>query len=348
MLEIDGGTGEGGGQIVRTSLSLSALTCTPFRIHNIRMKRPKPGLRPQHLAAVQTVAVVTGASVEGARIGSPEFLFRPSTTKPGEYSFDIGTAGAVSLVLQTLIPPLLFAGGRSHLAITGGTHVPISPPFDLIEQVFFPILALMGVRLACSVGPYGFYPKGGGRIVAHIEPCAGRALAPLSLAGEKGASAVRGTSAVANLPLSIAERQRASAASMLENAKIDAEIAVISVPSPGPGTFLFLKTEGACPAGFSAIGVRGKRAEVVGAEGAGGLLAHLSRPGCLDPYTSDQVVLYLALAQGRSEYTTTRITRHLVTNIGIVKRFIGADIVVEGEIDAPGRVSVEGIGYRKD
>ena len=147
MLEIDGGTGEGGGQIVRTSLSLSALTCTPFRIHNIRMKRPKPGLRPQHLAAVQAAAAISGAAVEGARIGSPELLFRPHMTKPGEYSFDIGTAGAVSLVLQALIPPLLFAGGRSHLAITGGTHVPISPPFDFIEQVFFPILALMGVRL---------------------------------------------------------------------------------------------------------------------------------------------------------------------------------------------------------
>ncbi len=345
-IEIDGGSGEGGGQIVRTALSLSALTGVPFHIRNIRANRPKPGLRRQHVAAARAVGEISSASVDGDSVGSRDLLFRPSTLKGGVFTFDIGTAGAVSLVLQALLPPLVFAGRDSHVLLKGGTHVPISPPIHFVQQVFLPAVAPLGVRASCSLGPYGFYPKGGGRVEAYIRSRGGEALASLAFPQTKSVSAVEGISAVANLPLSIAERQRTSVFSVLKNLGIETKIDVVSVPSPGQGTFVFLLAEGGpCPAGFSSVGVRGKRAELVGAEAADELLAYLSLDGCLDPHLSDQIVLYLALAKGTSSFTTTRITPHLLTNVDIIRSFLDIDFNVEGKTGGPGRVFVTGVGY---
>jgi len=348
VLEIDGGSGEGGGQIVRTALSLSALTGIPFRVGNIRANRPKPGLRAQHLAAVRALAEVSGAFVEGASIGSRDLVFRPSALKAGSYRFDIGTAGAVSLVFQALLPPLLFAHGESHLLLTGGTHVPISPPFDFIKEVFIPLLAPLGARVACSVETYGFYPRGGGQMEAHIRPPSREPLDAPSFPDWKPLSPISGRSAVANLPLSIAERQRDSALSVLRRLNSRTNIELEDLPSPGRGTFIFLKTgDDACRAGFSAVGVRGKPAESVGSEAAEALLAHMLSDGCLEPHLSDQIVLYLALAEGSSTFTTTRITAHLLTNLDIISRFLDATILVRGGVGSPGRVSITGVGYKR-
>jgi len=348
MIEIDGSFGEGGGQILRTALSLSALLGVPFRIFNVRGNRPRAGLRAQHLAAVRAVKAVSGASVEGDALDSKDLRFWPSHLKGGTWRFDLGTAGATPLVLQTLLPPLIFARGPSHLLLTGGTHVPISPPFHFFQHIFLPLLSSLDIRASGTIRTYGFYPRGGGEVEAHLWPHDKGPLIPPSFPEEKTVRAIRGVSAVANLPLSIAERQRDSALTVLEKVPLDTVIETRSVPSPGRGTFLFLETEAAvCSAGFSSIGVRGKRAEEVGSEAAEALSAYLGTKGCLDPHLSDQIVIYLALARGRSAFTTTRITPHLVTNLWVIDRFLDLSYTVEGQVGSPGRVSLTGVGYRR-
>lgn len=162
MIEIDGSYGEGGGQILRTALALSCLTGKAFRIFNIRKERTKPGLMPQHLVAVRAAAQVAGAAVEGDSRGSTQLRFDPGKIRNGIFHFDIGTAGSVSLVLQTVILPLLFAGGRSTIVLTGGTHVPFSPSYHYLAEVFSPMLARLGGQVTLSVDSFGFYPRGGG------------------------------------------------------------------------------------------------------------------------------------------------------------------------------------------
>ena len=346
MIEIDGSFGEGGGQILRTALSMSALLGVPFRIFNVRGKRPRAGLRAQHLAAVRAVKAVSGASVEGDALDSKDLRFRPSNLKGGVWRFDIGTAGATPLVLQTLLPPLIFAREASHLVLTGGTHVPISPPFHFFRHVFLPLLSALGIRARGTTRTYGFYPRGGGEVEARIWPHNQGPLIPPVFPEEKTVRAIRGVSAVANLPISIAERQRDSALGILGKVPLETVIETRSVPSPGRGTFLFLEAEAAlCTAGFSSIGVRGKRAEEVGAEAAEALAVYLGTRGCLDLHLSDQIVIYLALAQGRSVFTTTQITPHLVTNLWVIDRFLRLPYTIEGQVGSPGRVSLTGVGY---
>jgi RNA 3'-terminal phosphate cyclase (ATP) len=348
MIEIDGGMGEGGGQIIRTSLGLSALLGIPFRIKNIRMGRPRPGLRAQHVAAVRAVKAICDARVEGDEIGSKQLSFDPSISNGGEYRFHIGTAGATTLVLQTLLPPLIYAGRTSFISLSGGTHVPISPPFHFIQEVFLPVLAELGASVRSSIGAYGFYPRGGGEVEAEITPLPSGSLRAFTFPEGKSFCGVRGISGVANLPLSIAERQKEAALATLRDLPLQAKIDATSVPSPGSGTFLFLKTEGAvCCAGFSSIGVRGKRAEAVGKEAAAALLQYLDREGCIDPHLADQLVIYLALAEGQSTFTTTVITNHLLTNLAVLKRFIDFDYRIEGTLGAAGKVAIRGSGHRK-
>jgi RNA 3'-terminal phosphate cyclase (ATP) len=348
LVEIDGGMGEGGGQIIRTALSLSALLRVPFRIVNIRKNRPKPGLRAQHLAAVRAVKKISDARVEGDEIGSVTLSFEPRKTAGGTYRFEIGTAGATPLVLQALLPPLLFAGAPSHVSLSGGTHVPISPPFHFVQRVFLPFLSGIGIDARATLKTYGFYPRGGGEVEAHITPVKTKPLGSFGSPEKKAIWAVRGVSAVANLPLTIAERQRSAAMEVLRELSLSVEIDVASVPSPGTGTFLFLEAEGdRCRAGFSAIGVRGKRAEAVGKEAASAFLQYYRSPGCIDPHLADQIVPYLALAGGSSSFTTTEVTAHLLTNLAVIERFVPSKSRVEGPVGSSGRVTIEGIGFSR-
>jgi RNA 3'-terminal phosphate cyclase (ATP) len=341
---LDGSHGEGGGQILRTALALSGITGTPFRMVHIRRGRPRPGLQPQHLAAVRAAAAACDARVSGAVKGAPEILFHPGRVRGGELVEEIGTAGSVSLLLQTVVPVLLFADGPCRVRLTGGTHVPWSPSWHYVAGVFAPALARLGCRVAPEITHYGFYPAGGGAVQALVEPAAG--IRPLQLLEPGPLLRVTGVSAAGKLPRAIAVRQRDAALALLREGlgeEVPVEIETATVPSRTPGTFLFLRGEWReATAGFCALGAPGKRAEAVGEEAARELLAHRAAGGALDPHLADQIVPYLALAGGRSEFTTSRVTKHLLTNLWTVRHFLPVRDEVHGAAGEPGRVVIEG------
>lgn len=340
-VEIDGRYGEGGGQILRTALTLSAILGVPLHINHIRGRRKKPGLRPQHLMAVNALAAATGARVEGARADSHELIFEPEEVRGGDFRFHIGTAGSTGLVLQTLIPVLLFAKSPSRVQIIGGTHVPWSPPFHYLKAVFLPALKKMGGQVSLEIVTWGWYPKGRGRIQASIEHTT--TLKAIELSRRGRLVTVHILSAVSNLPLSIAERQRDRALRRIENLELNATISVEDAPSPGQGTFLFLAAqfEGAM-GGFSSLGRRGKRAEEVADEACDQFMEFLGTKAACDAHLSDQLVPYMALAKGRSTLITHRITEHLLTNIWLVEQFLPVKFDMEEDT---GRISVDGVGF---
>ncbi|MEJ2695728.1 MAG: RNA 3'-terminal phosphate cyclase [Candidatus Sulfobium sp.] len=340
MLEIDGSYGEGGGQILRTSLGLSCLLQKPFRIFNIRKSRKKPGLMPQHLACVRALACLSHASVRGDHEGSVEIIFEPDRPEPGDYYFEIGTAGSTSLLFQAILPSLIRAGGDSRITLKGGTHVPFSPSSDYIREVFAPSLEKLGICLKIGSVRCGFYPRGGGEIRIEVS-CQGK-IRGLTLEERGEVRSIRGVSGVGNLPVSIAERQRKAALIPLLHYGLAAEIELLEVPAFGRGTFLFLLFESEnCIAGFSALGQIGKKAETVGQEAAGELIGYYLTTACLDPHLADQIIPYLAVAEGESSFTASRISNHLLTNLWITEKFAGIKYTVHGEKEKPGKVSVQ-------
>lgn len=341
MITIDGAQGEGGGHILRTALALSAIRGMPIEIRAIRARREKPGLQAQHLTAVSALREICGAEVECAALGSQQLRFAPGGIRPGEYRFDVGTAGSTALVLQAILLPLAIAPGPSRVTLTGGTHVPWSPPADYVQEVLCPALAAMGIRARLEVRGWGFYPKGGGRIVLEVE--GGAMLRPVSLLPKGGILRVRGISAVANLPRRIAERQRDRALFRLEEAGQRADIAVVDATASGAGSFLMLVADsGGVPAGFSALGERGKPAERVADEAVDELLDFLKAEAGCDPHLADQLVLPMALAHGTSRFTTPRITGHLLSAMHITGRVLGCPSEVRGEEGSPGSVTIQG------
>ncbi len=327
FIEIDGSFGEGGGQILRTSLSLSCITGRPLRIYNIRKGRRRPGLMPQHLTVVRALSLISGGEAIGDEKGSLELRFIPGQVRAGHYRFDIGTAGSTTLVLQALIPPLILQQGVSRITLTGGTHVPHSPCFHYIKEVFLSFLGMLGIHVEAGIEMFGFYPKGGGRIWAEVRPA--KEIRGIFVRERGKLLSIKGCSGVSNLPLSIAERQRQSALEILR--PCSPEIDIDTVPSVGKGTFIFLKliTENTV-AGFSSLGERGKRAEDVGREVADAALSHIHSRAALDPYIADQLVLYLALSKKESSFSTSRITKHLITNLHVIKAFTGLSYRIEG------------------
>ena len=202
MLQIDGSQGEGGGQILRSSLSLSIHTGQPFRIANIRARRQPPGLKPQHVAAAKAAAQLCDAEMSGAVVGSSELTFTPRALKPGDYSFAIGTAGSTTLVLQTVLPPLLLASAPSTVRISGGTHNRGAPPFDFLQRAFVPMIERMGPKVALDLVDYGFYPRGGGVIRATVTPSA--RMTPLHLHARGAGGAGFAEAYLSALPLHVA------------------------------------------------------------------------------------------------------------------------------------------------
>jgi RNA 3'-terminal phosphate cyclase (ATP) len=344
-VQIDGSYGEGGGQILRTALALSCVTGRRVEITNIRKGRKKPGLQPQHLTAVKAAAAVSGAAVEGAELSSQFLRFSPTALSGGDYLFDVsekkGSAGSTSLVLQTLFLPLCFAERPSSVTVIGGTHVPWSPPFHYLQQVFLPMLSRMDARIELDIEKWGWYPIGGGKVTARVHPQ--REFKQLEIMERGKLLGVSGISAVSNLPQEIAKRQRDRALSALSGRGIDARIETISAPSPGKGTLLFLLADlENVTAGFNSLGAIGKRAEEVADDACHDLFSYLDSDGALDPHLADQIVPYLALSSGPSRFSTSRITKHLLTNIWAIRQFLDVVISVEGEEGVPGIVKVQG------
>lgn len=346
MIEIDGSHGEGGGQVLRTALACSAVLKKPVRVKEIRAGRKNPGLQAQHLKSIEALAKLSRAITEGVQIGSKEVTFIPGEMAPGVYEFDIGTAGSVTLLLQALLLPLSLCRSESRLMLTGGTHVEWSPPFDYLSEVLLPTLALMGLQVEAKMERWGWYPKGNGRIHVKIEPTS--RLNPISLNDRGSLKRLYGISAISNLPTHVAERQRERALRRIERElEMVADIGIFpSIPSADQGSFLLIIAESErIRAGFSSLGRRGKRAEEVADEVVNSLKDYIETDGCLDPHLSDQIVPFLAFAHGRSSFTTTRMTEHLLTNLWVIQHFLNLSVLKRGEKGEPGQIDLISTSY---
>ena len=345
-IELDGSAGEGGGQILRTALSLSLLTGRSFRIDRIRAGRDRPGLRPQHCSAVMAAARLGAAEVQGAVPDSSTLAFRPNPYTPGDLAIDIGTAGSTALVLQTLALPIAIRADRAvRLGLTGGTFNLAGPSFPFLERTWRPYMASMGLSIALAMPEAGYYPKGGGRLEAWIEPGTPRALVAERRGRPLRISGVAGTTALHDRR--IADRMRRRALAILERAGLDVEVAIETAdwPGPAPGAAIALSLEcdgDAPPATFVGLGARGKPAEVVAEEAVEELLAYHVAPGlgAVDPHSADQLLLPMALAEGRSLYTVTEVTEHLRTNTRTIAAFLDRPIAIEEPDEGPPRVIV--------
>lgn len=326
MLTIDGSLGEGGGQILRTALALSVATGTPFRLEKIRAGRAKPGLLRQHLTAVTAAMQISDAEVDGAQLGSGTLVFRPRALRAGDYAFAIGTAGSTMLVLQTVLPPLLVAPSASSLTLEGGTHNPAAPPFDFLAAAFLPLIERMGPRVEARLEKAGFYPAGGGRVVARITPTA--QLRRLDIPERGAVRATRARAVVVNLPRHIAERELAVVHKRLgwEESSLQAEVLP---PGPGPGNVLTLEVESEqVTEVFCGFGEHNVRAEAVAAAAVDEVRRYLVAGVPVGTHLADQLLLPMALAGGGS-LLTLALSRHTTTNIEIIRRFLDLPILVQ-------------------
>lgn len=340
LVTLDGSAGEGGGQILRTALSLSLLTGRPFRIVKVRANRDKPGLRPQHLKAVESAAALCGGESIGAQVGSRDLTFRPAPYTPRDLQIDIGTAGATSLVLHTLALPIaLRAEGPVRLTMTGGTFNESAPSYPFLAETWRPHLAALGIPIALASPAAGFYPRGGGQLDAWIEPARPHAIEWL----DRGPlTHIRGVAGVARLDRGIAERMRERALLRLADHGLDATIDLADWTGPSPGAALALIADhGAVPATFVGLGRRGKPAEVVADEAIDELFAFEAAAGAVDPHSADQLLLPLALADDPSVYTVAAVTEHLRTNVHTIRAFLDRPIRIDEPANGPARVVID-------
>jgi RNA 3'-terminal phosphate cyclase (ATP) len=326
-LIIDGSYGEGGGQILRSTLSLAAITGRSVCIENLRANRKKSGLAAQHLTSVRAAAMLCDADVHGAELGSRTLQFIPrKPVQAGDYLLDVaearegGSAGAVMLVLQTLLMPLALAAGVSTVTLRGGTHVDMSPSFDYVHDVWLPMLARMGVKAELSLVRSGWYPIGQGEVKLRIAGTG--KLLPLHLQHRGPLVAVTGRALVAKLPPHICERMASRATDILEQAGIASDIkaAVLKAACPGAGLYLTANYQN-CLAGFGGQGKRGKPAEQVAEEACAALLHHYRSGAALEQHLADQLVLPAALCRDESVFSVDRVSPHLVTNAWVIRRF---------------------------
>jgi RNA 3'-terminal phosphate cyclase (ATP) len=331
MIQIDGSFGEGGGQILRTSLALSLITGQPFRIERIRAGRKQPGMMRQHLTCVLAAARVGDAHCEGATVGSQELTFRPQSLRGGHYAFAIGTAGSTTLVLQTILVPLLLAPEGSRIELEGGTHNSAAPSFDFLTRSFLPLLARMGAVVDAKLERPGFYPAGGGRIVVTIEPAAQLAqLAPLELL-ERGAIVARNARAVvANLPYDVAKREIAVVAEKTGWPEHELQAHTMT-GSIGPGNVLTIDV--VCEHVTEVVtgfGKRGVRAEEVASRAVDEMQRYLDATGAVGEHLADQLLLPMAVGGGGA-FTTLEPTLHTRTNAEVIRTFGVADVRIEEE-----------------
>jgi RNA 3'-terminal phosphate cyclase (ATP) len=325
MITIDGSLGEGGGQILRTSLALSLVTGQAFRIENIRAGRQKPGLLRQHLTAVEAAAKVGGAAVDGAALGSRELIFKAGTVRAGHYRFAVGTAGSATLVLQTILPALIVGRESSRLTIEGGTHNPHAPPFDFLNGVFLPLLNRMGPQVSAKLERTGFFPAGGGCFSVEITPA--EKLAPLDLRSRGESKGRSARAIISNLSPKVANREL-----NVVNEKLGWPrecLHVEEVESNGPGNVLLLELafENVTEV-FTGFGERGVLAETVAEKAVREVREYLASGVPVGEHLADQLLIPLALAQGGS-FLTRKLSRHAHTNIEVISRFLPAKFEVE-------------------
>jgi RNA 3'-terminal phosphate cyclase (ATP) len=328
MITIDGSIGEGGGQVLRTALALSIATGRPLRIEHIRSKRPKPGLLRQHLTAVQAATAVGDAQVEGDAIGSTALTFVPRAIRPGEYRFAVGTAGSATLVMQTVLPPLLLASGESTLTLEGGTHNPWAPPFDFLQRAFMPLVNRLGPHVETTLKRPGFYPAGGGAFAVTVRPS--KALGRLELIDRGNVVARRVTAMLANLPKHIADRELRVALDGLNwNRECGSVVNVDGVPGPGNLVLIELESEHVTEiaSGFGEVGVA---AEAVADRAVKDMRRYLVAGVPVGVHLADQLLTVLALSEG-GVFRTVSLSRHSLTNIEVIRQFVDVRIALVEE-----------------
>lgn len=319
MIEIDGSQGEGGGQVLRSALTLSIITGQPFHITQIRARRSKPGLMRQHLVAVNAAAAISTAQVEGAQIGSRDLLFAPGAVVGGDYSFAIGSAGSCTLVLQTILPALLFASAPSTVRISGGTHNPLAPPAPFLERAYCAVLRKMGASIELVLERAGFYPAGGGVLVARIAPCVG--LVPMTLRDRGERIDAYAESLIAGLPGDVAQRELATVAAGM--GWPSEKLRIVQLPaSQGPGNVLLVTLEHVNVTNvFAGFGEKSVPAESVAKAVVGRVRRYIASGAVADEYLADQLLVPMALA-GSGAFTLDKLSQHALTNAAIIERFL--------------------------
>jgi RNA 3'-terminal phosphate cyclase (ATP) len=325
MIQIDGSQGEGGGQMLRSSLSLSLLTRQSFQMKNVRAGRKKPGLLRQHLAAVLAAAQIGEAEAEGAHLGSQSLIFKPKGIKPGDYRFAVGTAGSGTLVFQTVLPALMLASKPSTLTVEGGTHNQAAPPFDFLDRTFLPLLRSMGPQVTLSLERYGFYPAGGGCFRGEISPC--RELVPLDLGTRGTIVHKKATAIVAKLPNHIAKREIETVEQLfggaIESSTVDTK------QSSGPGNVVMVEIESENVTEiFTSFGQLGVPAENVAKEAVREAHEYLASSAVAGEHLTDQLMLPFALA-GEGHFTASKLSLHALTNMAIIRQFLPMHFEIE-------------------
>jgi len=331
MIEIDGSYGEGGGQILRTAVALAAYLETPCRIRNIRKGRPKPGLRPQHAAGVKALAALCHAEVSGLHVGSAEVTFKPGMIAGGTLRIDVGTAGAIGLILQTIMLPAAKALSPLLLTIRGGTDVPWAPTIGYCQEVTLPVLSQMGYAGEVTLTKRGYFPRGGGEVSVELKRAD---LSPVQLPEPGQIRMIQGRSHAAEAlkQRRVAERQQEEAMAGLKKLGVPCEIAVEYGPaaSPGWGIYLWALVKNMV-LGANALGARGKKAEAVGEEAASALIRQLNAGAALDEWMGDQILPFVAVAGGESTISIARITDHLRTNLWVINHFLPLETQIKEE-----------------
>jgi RNA 3'-terminal phosphate cyclase (ATP) len=337
MLTIDGAQGEGGGQVLRTSLALSLVTGEPFRMVNVRARRSRPGLMRQHLTALQAAATVSQAEVSGDVVGSTEITFRPGKSRGGDYAFSVGTAGSATLVLQTVLPALMLASEPSNLVLEGGTHNPQSPPFDFLARAFLPLIRRMGPRVEVALERPGFYPAGGGRFRVSIDP--ERPLRRIDLL-ERGEIRSRFARAVvASLPKAIADRELRVISERLGWQREELRSESMS-NAHGPGNVVMVEIESAnINEVFTSFGERGVPAEAVAEKVARETAEYVESGAPVGTHLADQLLLAFALAGGGS-FRTLIPSQHTHTQADVIGRFLCCETRMEAIDDKVWEIEV--------
>ncbi len=325
MITIDGAQGEGGGQVLRTSIGLSLFTGDAFRIQNIRANRKKPGLLRQHLTAVEAAVAISNGSADGAVIGSKELVFRPGKVKAGDYRFAVGTAGSATLVLQTILPVLILGTEKSRLTLEGGTHNPHAPPFEFLHRAFLPLLNRMGPRVVARLDRAGFYPAGGGRFEVEVQPA--KRLERLDLLSRGETTSRSACAIISNLSLNIGDRELKVVSQKLGWAREC--LRVEEVPSRGPGNALILEvgSENLMEV-FTGFGERGLSAEMLAETVVAQVRDYLAAEAAVGEHLADQLLIPMALAGGGS-FRTVAPSRHTITNCDVISKFLPVRFDIE-------------------